>query len=243
MFSQFQRDEPNLYGNSSNQSGNQGGMGSQTGMGNLFSGLGDIFSSIMGGQGSAYQDAQKQYQKYIDQAQQYQNPFYYGGQMGLSNANQWLNKMKNPTQFINNTMDQYESSPYAQYLQREAMNAGNNAASASGLLGSTPMAQQMQQNAANISSQDMNQWLQNVLGINTQYGAGQMGLAGMGQNSANQLTNLYGNAGENMAQLAYNKKQAEQNRWPQAFSGLSKIFGGGNGGGSDIMKSLPFLMG
>jgi len=255
MFSQHQYDEPNLFGNPSNQSGmgnqGRGGQGGG-GMGDLFGGLGDIFGSIFGGQGDAYKDAQKQYEKYMNQAQSYQNPFFNAGQRGLGSLQEWLGGMRNPSKFINNQMDKYQESPYARNLQQQAMNAGMNMGSASGLLGSTPLMQQMQQNAGNISSQDQQQWLQNVLGINSLYGQGQAGLAGMGQDAANNLSGISNRAGQDMSQLAYNQRRAEQQRWPQAFAGLSKIFGGGssgnNGGGGNnneqmLMKLLPFLMG
>jgi len=59
------------------------------------------------------------------------------------------------------------------------MRAANNIGSATGMTGSTPMMQQAQQNAQNISSGDMQNWLSQVLGINNQYGQGEAGLMGM----------------------------------------------------------------
>ena len=95
-------------------------------------------------------------------------------------------------------MGQYQQSPWARYQQQQAMRMANNMGSATGLTGSTPLQLQAQQNAANISSQDMNNWLQNVLGINTQYGQGQQNLMAGGQGAANALTSLYGDMGERM---------------------------------------------
>jgi len=101
------------------------------------------------------------------------------------------------------------------------MRAAQNMGSATGLTGSTPLMQQAQQNAQNISSQDMNQWLQNVLGINTQYGAGQQNLMTGGQNAANALTNMWGNMGNQMGQAAYGKKAGEdQDFWNMIGGGL-----------------------
>ena len=74
----------------------------------------------------------------------------------------WLQTQKDPSKFINDQMANYQESPYAHYLQQQSMRAGQNAASASGLSGSTPLMQQMQQNSGQIASGDMNQWLQNV---------------------------------------------------------------------------------
>jgi len=200
----------------------QGGQGG--GGGGLFGGLGDIFGGLFGHPERAYEDAQKQYEKYFNQAQQYQNPFYNAGQQGLGNYQQWLQGQQDPSKFINDQMGKYQESPYAHNLQNQAMNAANNVGSASGLTGSTPLQMQAQQNAGNIASQDQNQWLQHVLGIHSQYGQGQMGLANMGQQAGNNLSNMYNQAGQDMSQFAYNKRRAQDQRWPQIFSGLGQLF-------------------
>ena len=86
------------------------------------------------------------------------------------------------------------------------------------------MMQQMQQNASNIASQDMNQWLQNVLGINTQYGQGQNNLMQGGQNAANSLANLYNQMGQNMGSAAYGKESGNQNDfWNMLGGGLQTL--------------------
>ena len=122
-------------------------------------------------------------------------------------------------------MGQYQESPYAQYLQKQSMRAGTNAASASGLTGSTPFAQQLQQNAGNIANQDQNQWLQNVLGINTQYGQGQNNLINSGQNSANTLSSLYNQMGQNMGEAAYGKQAGKQQDFWNTIAGGLGLFG------------------
>ena len=91
-------------------------------------------------------------------------------------------------------------------------------------MGSTPLMQQLQQNAGNIASQDQNQWLQNVLGINTQYGQGQQNLMTGGQNAANSLTNMYNQMGQNMGQAAYGKEAGKkQDFWNTIGGGLGMI--------------------
>lgn len=189
-------------------------------MAGAMGGLGGLLGGLFGNSGAPYEDAMKQYQQWANQAQGVQNPFLQAGQGAIGDYQNWLGGMKDPSGFINNIMGQYQQSPYAKYLQNQSMRAGQNAASASGMMGSTPMMEQMQQNAGNIASGDMNQWLQNVLGINSQYGAGQAGLMGMGQNAANALTNMYGQMGQQMGQAAYGQR-AGQNQ------DLSNMIGGG----------------
>ncbi len=209
-------------------------LGSASGMGGS---LASLFEGIFNNAGAPYGDAMSQLQKYFQGAQGFQNPFYQAGTQGTQNYQNWLSGMQDPTKFINNTMNQYQASPYSQYLQQQAVRAGQNAASMGGLsngqggagLGSSPFAQQLQQNAANISSQDMNQWLGNVLNVNQQYGQGQQNLMNTGQNAANSLTNLFSRMGENMGQLALGQGEGNQQNLSNIFSGLFGIGGSGSG--------------
>jgi hypothetical protein len=172
----------------------------------------------MFGSSNPYNAAMNQFSQFTNKAENAQNPFLQAGQNAIPGYQNWINSMQDPSAFINNLMGGYNESPWAQYEQQQAMRAGTNAASASGLSGSTPMAQQMQQNASNISSQDMNQWLQNVLGINTQYGSGLNNMMGYGAGAANALTGFYGNMADAMGGAAFGK-QASQN------NGMANIFG------------------
>lgn len=189
------------------------------------SGLGGFLGGIFGDSGKPYDDAMKQYQEYYNKSQQAQQPYLDAGKEGLGNYQEWLEKQKDPTKFINDTMGQYSESPYAQYLQGQSLRAGQNAASASGLSGSTPLMQQLQQNAGNIASKDQNEWLQNVLGINTQYGQGQNNLMTGGQNAANSLTNLNSQMGQQMGQAQYGKTAGKQQDFWNTIGGGLGILG------------------
>lgn len=205
--------------------------------------LAQLFGGLFGNSGAPYQDAMDQFQKYYKQAQGFQNPFLQAGQQGLGNFQSWLGTMQDPTKFINNTMNQYQQSPWAQFEQQQAMRAGQAAGSASGLTGSSPLMQQMQQNASNISSQDMQNWLGNVMGINSQYGQGQLGLAGMGQNAANMLSQMASNMGMQMGAGAYGEQAGKNQDFNNIIGGLfGPGFGGGGGGGAGgLAQILSFL--
>ena len=190
------------------------------------SGLGGLLGGLFGNSGKPYDKAMEQYQQWMNQAQGVQQPFLDAGKQGMGNYQDWLKGMKDPSQFINGLMDNYQASPYTQYMQQQAQNAGINAGSASGLTGSSALAQQMQQNAGNIAQQGMDSWLQNVLGINSQYGQGQQNMMGVGQNAANSLTNMYNQMGQNMGQAAYGKEAGKQNDlWNTIGGGLGMLTG------------------
>jgi len=192
---------------------------------NMFgSGLGGLLGGLFGDSGKPYDKAMEEYQKYMQMGQQTQQPYLNAGTGAIGDYQKWLQGQQDPSKFINDQMGQYQESPWAKNLQQQSMNAGQNAASASGLMGSTPLMQQLQQNAGNIASQDQNQWLQNVLGINTQYGQGQQNLMSGGQNAANSLTNMYNQMGQNMGQAAYGKEAGKkQDFWNTIGGGLGMI--------------------
>jgi len=189
------------------------------------SGLGGFLGGLFGDSGKPYEQAMDQLMQFGNKAQQFQNPFYQAGTGAIPQYQQWLSGMQNPSGFINNLMGKYQESPWARFQQQQAIRAGQNVGSASGLTGSTPMAQFMQQNARDISSQDMGNWLSQVLGINNQYGAGLGGLISGGQTSANALTNLLSQLGTQMAQGAYGKEAGGQQDLWNTLGGIGQMAG------------------
>ena len=187
-------------------------------------GLGGLFGGLFGDSGKPYDKAMEQYQQWANKAQGVQQPYLDAGTNAIGSYQDWLKGMQDPSKFINNLMGQYQQSPYTTYLQQQAQNAGVNAASASGLTGSTPFMQQQQQNATNIAQQGLDSWLRNVLGINTQYGQGQQNLMTGGQGAANALTGLYNNMGQQMGEAAYGKEAGKkQDFWNTIGGGLGLI--------------------
>lgn len=188
------------------------------------SGLGGFLGGMFGDSGKPYDKAMEQYQQWANKAQGVQQPYLDAGTGAIGDYQKWLQGQQDPSKFINSLMSQYQQSPYTTYLQQQAQNAGINMGSASGMSGSSALAQQMQQNAGNIAQQGMDSWLQNVLGINTQYGQGQNNLMQGGQNAANSLTNMYNQMGQQMGDAAYGKQAGKkQDFWNTIGGGLGMI--------------------
>lgn len=195
---------------------------SQGSVGGLFG----ILQHLFGNNKEPYTEGFNATKPYFENAKAGQNPFVKQGQEAGGNYNNWLGKMSNPQDFINNTMNNYQESPWAKYLQNASNRAGTNAASAEGTIGSTPFAQQQQQNAASISSGDMQNWLKNVLGVNTEYGGGLQNQVGQGQHASDILSQLFSNQG-NLAGGAEYGKTAYNNQNDQAlWANIAKMFGG-----------------
>ena len=194
-----------------------------------FSGVGSL---VNGGQ--PYTQAGNQYTAGAEQADNQQNPFYKAGTQATGDYQDWLTSQKDPSAYINDQMKNYKESDYAKDEQDQAIRAGQNAGSANGLTGSTPMAQQMQQNATNIASQDQNQWLQNVLGINTQYGQGENNLMQGGQHSADQLSQIYQDLGTQLAGTKYGAEAGHNQDIQNIIAMLTKALSGGGGGNASV---------
>lgn len=178
---------------------------------------------LFGDTSQPYQAAEKEINDFYNRSKSSQNPFYNMGTGAIPQFQDFLKKMSNPTDFINNTMNQYQESPWAKFQQQQALRAATNMGSSSGLSGSTPLMQFAEQNARDISSQDINQWLQNVLGINTKYGEGLQSEITGGQNSANTLTNLNTDFGKMIAELQYNKNAAENQQRSNLWGGIFSL--------------------
>jgi len=189
------------------------------------SGLGGLLGGMFGNSGKPYDKAMEQYQKFMQMGQGVQQPYLDAGKQGLGNYQEWLQGQKDPAGFLNKMMGQYQDSPYTSYLQQQAQNAGINAGSANGTMGSSALAQQMQQNAGNIAQQGMDSWLQNALGINSQYGQGQQNLMQGGQNSANSLMNMYNQMSQQMGDAAYGKEAGKQSDWWNMLGGVGGMIG------------------
>jgi hypothetical protein len=193
-----------------------------------------LLQGFFGNSGDPSRNAGKEYFNYYNKAIGRQNPFYEAGTGALPKYQDWLDTQKDPSKFINDQMGKYSQSEWAKNLTHQATNAATNMASANGLSGSTPLAQQIAQNAGNIASADQNQWLQNVLGINTQYGAGEKGLIDTGQHSADQMSNLDQQQGKNAANASYGQtlgQNSDRNEILQAITQFLKTYNGGQGGG------------
>lgn len=204
-------------------------------------GLAGIFGGMFGDSGKPYKKAWEAAQPYFEQGLGVQQPFYQAGQRGLGGLEEWLAGMKDPSGYINQLMGGYQESPWAKFQKEQGQSAINNAASASGLLGSTPYMEEGQRYQQGIGSQDMQQWLANVLGISGQYGQGQAGLAGMGQGAANQMGNIYGNMAQGAGQSAFAKERAREMQRAGLFGGIGNLVGGlisGAGGGITQAASM-----
>ena len=158
-----------------------------------------------------YKKAQEQQEKYYNEAQGQLNPYNQNGQQAFQPTFNAMQSLLNPAQLQADWIKSYEESPQAKQAQGLAQEHGLNSASALGLMGSTPALQALQGGASQISLNDRQNYLNDLM---QKYLAG----AGIGQNfyntgagAAGQQSQNAMNMGTNSGQNAYGQQNAQGN--------------------------------
>jgi len=179
------------------------------------------------------EDTTRDANKYLDQIPQVghnsYDPFVQGGQQAGGVLQGEYGKMLNPNDFIANIMRGYQMSPGAKYQKDQLTKGIGSTAAAGGYAGTPEHQQQWGDMAEKLSSQDMQQFLQNALGV---YGAGvkgEEGFYGKGYEATGSLNDILSNKLSSQAGLSF-QSASQTNASRDAFmSALMKALGQGAG--------------
>ena len=187
--------------------------------------------------------------KYLDQIPGTMSPYFQpyitqGQESGNLLNEQYKQLTTNPGDFFAKLSQGYKESPGYQFRLRQALNAGENASAAGGMLG-TPRDQQQQMGLANdIASQDYNDYMKNILGM---FGLGQQGQQEQQRQGFGASTQFGENLASNLgskAQLAYNGQQAQNQargqNWANLINAGSSAMGAFGSGGMNLLPSRSF---
>jgi hypothetical protein len=187
--------------------------------------------------------------KYLDQIPGAMSPYFQpyisqGQESGGLLNEQYKQLTTNPGDFFAKLGQGYKESPGYQFRLRQALNAGENASAAGGMLG-TPQDQQQQMGLANdIASQDYNEYMKNILGM---FGLGQQGQQEQQRQGFGASTQFGENLASNLgskAQLAYNGQQAQNQargqNWANLINAGSSALGAFGSGGMNLLPSRSF---
>lgn len=194
-----------------------------------------LFDTVFGGgKRAGGKRARRELQRGYDAAEGRYQPFYDAGVAEISPYQNYVNQLSDPQQYYADVMSTYEESPLAQLQTEEAIQAANQAAAASGLLGSNALYEDIAQDAQRRYQADQQRYLQNVLGIGQQFTSGAQPLLSMGGQAASALANLDVGLGEEMGRLDFMDETARAQSINNAISaglGLAgTAFGGPMGG-------------
>lgn len=220
--------------------------------------MGELSNLLSGGTQNAYSDEAQAYgnipgqlQPYYQQGQAQLQPYQQAGQAALNPYQNVLNQIQGQTN--GQWMNQYQQSPYAKYLTNTGLNSMNNAAAATGTLGSGANQQQNAQLSSQIAGQDMQNYFNNMQSQNQMQLGGWGDLIHGGQQAAGQSANMYGQLGNNIASILAGQASANLNSQIGQGQGKQSGFGdlagliGGDGGtfgaGGALGDILPFASG
>ena len=140
----------------------------------------------------------------------------------------------NPEEVINKIMGNYKPSEGYQYKLNQGLNTARNAAAAGGYVGNPDDIGHQVDIEGRLMSDDMQQWLNNVLGIKNQGIAGQGEFYNKGYQAstgkASDLANIFGTEATNAISGAREQKTQQQKLF-DALIGLTGLGGGGGFGG------------
>lgn len=185
-------------------------------------------------------DPQKDANKYMDQipgiGKQYYNPFIDRGARAGNNLEGEYGKMMNPTSFMDDIMKNYQMSQGATY-ERDKLGKGIGATAAAGGFAGTPEHQtEYGEMAGKIMSGDMQQYLQNALGIYGKGMSGEENFFNKGYDASSSLADLLGGNLASQGGLAFKAasdrnadRSALMNAIMKAFSQGAGAAGGGMG--------------
>jgi hypothetical protein len=182
----------------------------------LFRAIGNILGGGSrnggGGGGQNPADAARPYLNQIPgTVKPYYEPFINSGREAEAMNNPIYGRMaQDPNTFLNEIMRRYSPSEGYQYKQKEASQAARNDAAAGGFLGTENSQRQQADMVRELLGQDMQQFLQNIFGIQ---GAGLQGNESRierGANASGSLADILANALGSQGSLAFQGAQQNQ---------------------------------
>ena len=187
-----------------------------------------------GGGGSNPADAANQYLNQIPGVahQGYDDYINQGKTAGQTAQQQYDTMTNDPAGFINRLMEQYKPSEGYQFQKGQLTDQMSNTAAAGGIAG-TPLDQMNQaQGVQGLLSQDMQQFLSNVLGQHKEGLAGEEGVSSRGFDASGKLTDALGGALNQQGGLAFQDAQARNSQTSSDKNALWSMFGKILGGGA-----------
>ena len=137
--------------------------------------------------------------------------------------------MNDPTGFINKLMEAYKPSEGYGFQKDQLTKDLSNTAAAGGIAG-TPQDQLNQGTAIQgLLSKDMQQWLQNALGVFGAGLSGEEGIAGRGFDASKNLTDLLGGSLNQQGGLAFQGQQQQNQNKTDLWNIFGKALGTGAG--------------
>lgn len=204
--------------------------------------IGDFFS---GGKNPAT-GAMKELNQIPGQIKPLYDPYVQQGQQAHSTMSPTLEQMtQDPAAYLEFIMNSYQPSQGYNLRKDEALKAASNSAAAGGVAGTYGDARDQSRITDALLGEDMQQYINNILGINKTGLEGEQNFYNTGFNASNAEASDLANLGGTKATLAFNGQQQKNAGQQALFKAITeamggvaglKTFGGGSVGGDIISK-------
>jgi hypothetical protein len=194
--------------------------------------VGDIFGggreAAFGKEKRALEEAERQARAATAAGVGFEQPFMGAGRTGLERL---LGEISgDPTQTILQAQRGFAQSPAQKFQQQQALEAIRNAQAATGMAGSGLQQQQLAQAVANITGQQQEQFMRDVLGARQQDIGALLGTGQIGGQAARTAAGGEFGLGQQLAGLTGQIGQAEAGQELSRAGGLSQLLGSIFGG-------------
>ena len=170
--------------------------------------------------------ANKYYNQMEGRTGQYLNPYINQGLGAMGQlGGQYSSLINDPSGMLAKFGANYKQSPGFQNQLKQALAGAGHAAAAGGMAGSPQHEQQNMQLASDLSAQDYNNYMNQVMGLYGQGLQGQQGIAGMGFGASRDMANNIAQLLEQQAQAAYQNQAAKRSGFSNFLSGLGGLAG------------------
>lgn len=199
--------------------------------------LGNFLGSPKGGAGGSTGNAAQYLNQIAPMGKEIYNPYIKRGHEAQNLANGKYNEMAaNPMDYINQIISGYKPSEGYKFKEQKALEAARNNAAAGGLTGTRNDQLQQAEMANGLLGGDMQEWLQNVLGVQGAGLTGQQHVADTGLHASNSLADLLGGALNTQADLAYEDQKEKRANRQKMFGDITGFASMGLGGLGSMMK-------
>lgn len=156
----------------------------------------------------------------------FMQPYFNAGVGALPGLQEQYGKLlNNPGSRLNEIGQNYQQSPGFKFALNQALQGAGHAAAAGGMAGSPQHEQENMGIATGLANQDYNNWLGQATGLYNTGLQGQAGLAGMGQQSGQQMADMIAQMLASQAGYGYAGQAAKNQQRSGLFGNLFGALG------------------
>lgn len=192
----------------------------------LGGGIGNVLGGIFGGDSDPSGAAMKYLEQIKPMLKEYLDPYIKHGEEAYDVFSPIAKQMTaDPAKYLSGLTSQYEQSPEFDMQLQDALRAASNTAAAGGMTGTMQDIQNQGNIGARVRRDDMQRWLQNVLGVQQRGMGAEQNLYGTGFGASSTLADTLANVLGQQAQYQFQGEREKAQQGQDLLGGLGGIAG------------------